>query len=151
MIVTVTLNPSLDRTFDVTSLTAGRVNRAGHTRLDPGGKGVNVSRALVAHGIATRAVLPHGGHEGAQLIELLQAEGVTLAAVPIAGRTRSNITLVDSAGTVTKVVPVPDSSVVRSSNRAPGRRDTATMVVAPLAASCRTSCGPMLPVAPMTR
>ncbi|MGH8879797.1 MAG: 1-phosphofructokinase family hexose kinase [Stackebrandtia sp.] len=103
MIVTVTLNPSLDHTLDVESLRPGRMNRAGHTRLDPGGKGVNVSRALVAHGIATRAVLPHGGHEGAQLVELLEAERVTLAAVPIAGRTRSNVTLVESDGTVTKV------------------------------------------------
>ncbi|MBC7290846.1 MAG: 1-phosphofructokinase, partial [Actinotalea sp.] len=42
MIVTVTLNPSLDRTMDVAELRHGQVNRALSTHLHPGGKGVNV-------------------------------------------------------------------------------------------------------------
>ncbi|HZE37967.1 MAG TPA: 1-phosphofructokinase family hexose kinase [Stackebrandtia sp.] len=103
MILTVTLNPSLDRALDIGTLRHGKVNRAGQARLDPGGKGVNVSRALVAHGIATRAVLPYGGHSGAQLVEMLDAEGVGVVAVPIGGRTRSNLTLVEPSGLVTKI------------------------------------------------
>lgn len=47
MIVTVTLNPSLDRAVEVDSLTRGEVIRAATAHLDPGGKGVNVSRALL--------------------------------------------------------------------------------------------------------
>jgi 1-phosphofructokinase len=103
MIVTVTLNPSLDRTVELDRLVRGQVLRAAGTHLDPGGKGVNVSRALLAHGIPSRAVLPVGGAEGDQLVELLRAEGVATELVPVAGRTRSNITVAEADGTVTKL------------------------------------------------
>ncbi|MGW2625371.1 1-phosphofructokinase [Micromonospora taraxaci] len=103
MIVTVTLNPSLDRAVEVDSLCRGEVIRAAAAHLDPGGKGVNVSRALLANGVPSVAVLPSGGDEGNQLIRLLKAEGVEVLAVPIAGRTRSNITLAEPDGTVTKI------------------------------------------------
>lgn len=103
MIVTVTLNPSLDRAVDIGRLVRGAVLRAAPAHLDPGGKGVNVSRALLANGIGAPAVLPSGGDEGAQLVRLLRAEGVDVRAVPIRGRTRSNITLAEPDGTVTKV------------------------------------------------
>ncbi|HSO53598.1 MAG TPA: 1-phosphofructokinase, partial [Actinomycetes bacterium] len=46
MIVTLTPNPSVDRTIEVDALPRGAVLRARATRVDPGGKGVNVSRAL---------------------------------------------------------------------------------------------------------
>ncbi|MCI4061391.1 1-phosphofructokinase [Micromonospora sp. R77] len=103
MIVTVTLNPSLDRAVEVDSLTRGEVIRAAAAHLDPGGKGVNVSRALLANGVPSVAVLPSGGDEGDQLIRLLKAEGVEVLAVSISGRTRSNITLAEPDGTVTKI------------------------------------------------
>ena len=45
MIITVTPNPSIDRTVLVDTLSPGEVNRATTTRVDPGGKGVNVARA----------------------------------------------------------------------------------------------------------
>ncbi|GIF67892.1 hypothetical protein Ais01nite_59270 [Asanoa ishikariensis] len=113
MIVTVTLNPSLDRAIEIDSLARGDVIRARSGRLDPGGKGVNVSRALLANGVASRAVLPCGGDEGAQLVRLLAEEGVDLVAVPIGGHTRSNITLAEPDGTVTKVnEPGPTLSAV---------------------------------------
>lgn len=103
MILTVTLNPSLDRAVEIERLSRGEVIRATSTRLDPGGKGVNVSRALLANGVPSRAVLPCGGDEGAQLVRLLVAEGVDVRVVPVAGRTRSNLTLAEPDGTVTKV------------------------------------------------
>ncbi|MEU8419672.1 1-phosphofructokinase [Micromonospora sp. NPDC048835] len=103
MIVTVTLNPSLDRAVEVDSLTRGKVIRAAAAHLDPGGKGVNVSRALLANGVPSVAVVPSGGDEGNQLIRLLEAEGVEVLAVSISGRTRSNITLAEPDGTVTKI------------------------------------------------
>lgn len=103
MIVTLTLNPSLDRTVTIERLERGEVIRATSATLDPGGKGVNVSRALAAHQVKSCAVLPCGGDEGAQLNRLLMAEGVDLLVVPIAGRTRSNLTLAEPDGTVTKI------------------------------------------------
>ena len=81
MIVTVTLNPSLDRTVEVAELARGRVLRARGTHLHPGGKGVNVTRALLANGVPSRAVVPVGGPDGDQLVELLAAEAVDAVVV----------------------------------------------------------------------
>ncbi|MCW2499409.1 MAG: 1-phosphofructokinase [Frankiales bacterium] len=103
MIVTLTANPSVDRTVEVDALVRGAVLRATGTRVDPGGKGVNVSRALAAHGLATCAVLPCGGAEGIQLAELLASGGVEVRAVPIAGAVRANVSVVEPDGTVTKL------------------------------------------------
>ncbi|NLE71429.1 MAG: 1-phosphofructokinase [Actinomycetales bacterium] len=103
MIVTVTLNPSLDRTVEVAELARGRVLRARGTHLHPGGKGVNVTRALLANGVPSRAVVPVGGPDGDQLVELLAAEAVDAVVVPVSGRTRSNITIAEPDGTVTKL------------------------------------------------
>lgn len=102
-IVTLTLNPSLDRAIEVDKLVRGTVIRAASARLDPGGKGVNLSRALLANGYPSRAVVPCGGPEGEQLVRLLAAEGVDLVAVPISGQTRSNLTIAEPDGTVTKI------------------------------------------------
>ncbi|MER6448807.1 1-phosphofructokinase [Streptomyces venezuelae] len=103
MILTVTPNPSLDRAYEVPPLVRGRVLRAGGERVDPGGKGVGVSRAVAAAGVRTTAVLPLGGAPGILLAELLGAQGVDVTAVSIAGQTRSNIALTEPDGTLTKI------------------------------------------------
>ncbi|MFF4320947.1 1-phosphofructokinase [Streptomyces sp. NPDC001568] len=109
MIVTVTPNPSLDRTYEVPSLERGTVLRATGDRVDPGGKGVNVSRAVAAAGVPTTAVLPLGGSPGILLAELLGAQGVDVTAVSIAGRTRTNISVAEPDGTLTKInAPGPE-------------------------------------------
>jgi 1-phosphofructokinase family hexose kinase len=103
MIVTLTPNPSLDRTVSITDLQRGEVHRATASRLDPGGKGVNISRALTAHQAATLAVLPAGGPQGHLLAELLAEAGIEVAIVPIEGSIRANIALVEPDGTTTKI------------------------------------------------
>ncbi|WP_326675482.1 1-phosphofructokinase [Streptomyces sp. NBC_01237] len=103
MILTVTPNPSLDRTYELPGLVRGAVLRAAADRVDPGGKGVNVSRAVAAAGHRTVAVAPLGGPEGALLARLLGEHGIEAAGVEIAGSTRVNITLVEPDGTLTKV------------------------------------------------
>jgi 1-phosphofructokinase len=103
VIVTVTLNPSLDRTVEVGRLDRGDVVRTGAPLLEPAGKGVNVARALTAHGVHSVAVLPVGGREGAELSALLDAAGVSARYVPVSGRTRSNLTVAEPGGTVTKL------------------------------------------------
>jgi 1-phosphofructokinase len=103
VIVTVTPNPSVDRTFEVDALHRGQVMRASHLRLDPGGKGINVARALHANGHRAVAVVPVGGPEGAQLLQLLDGSGLEVVTVPIGGSVRSNVTIVERDGTVTKL------------------------------------------------
>ncbi|MZD08078.1 1-phosphofructokinase [Streptomyces sp. SID5785] len=109
MILTVTPNPSLDRTYEVPGLDRGAVLRATGERVDPGGKGVNVSRAVAAAGAPTLAVLPLGGAPGALVADLLDRQGIKVAPVPVAGRTRSNIALAEPDGTLTKInAPGPE-------------------------------------------
>ena len=111
MILTITPNPSLDRTYEVPSLDRGDVVRATGERTDPGGKGVNVSRAVTAAGQRTVAVLPLGGAPGALVAELLDAQGIEVAQVPITGPTRSNIALAEADGVLTKInAPGPELS-----------------------------------------
>ena len=58
MIVTLTPNPSLDRTLFLDSFTRGAVNRCTATLTEPSGKGINVALALHSHGVPVLAVLP---------------------------------------------------------------------------------------------
>jgi 1-phosphofructokinase len=103
MIVTVTLNPSVDRTVSIAALKLGSVNRVDLTAVDPGGKGVNVSRAVKAFGKSTHAILVCGSFGSRwfadRLIELAIPHNILLAA----GVTRNNVTLVEGDGTVTKI------------------------------------------------
>lgn len=100
IVVTVTPNPSLDRTVEVPALTRGAVLRATAHRVDPGGKGVNVSRVLARFGHPTLAVMPGGTGE---LAELLRAAGIQPVSTPARGVTRVNTALVEPDGTTTKV------------------------------------------------
>lgn len=117
MILTLTPNPSVDRTISVPVLTRGAVQRATDTRMDPGGKGINVSRALALHGAATCAVLPIGGGHGPMMLELLQEAGTPVATVPIRGAIRANVAIVEPDGTTTKINeqgPVLDAAEVKA-------------------------------------
>lgn len=103
MMITLTPNPSIDRTVAFAQLHRGAVNRASSSRIDPGGKGVNVARALTANGSAATAVLPVGGPEGHLMEELLADAGVARLGVAIRDSVRLNITAVEADGTTTKL------------------------------------------------
>jgi 1-phosphofructokinase len=103
VIITVTPNPSVDRTVFLPTLTVGSVNRGQRSYSEPSGKGVNVALALHAHGIPVRAVVTAGGPVGAQLRQMLDISGLDTVVVPIAGDIRSNISLAQPDGTVTKI------------------------------------------------
>jgi 1-phosphofructokinase len=102
MIVTLTANPSLDRTVLLPApLARGRVQRAVQVTSDPGGKGVNVARVVNAAGRLAVAVLP-GSHDD-PLVIALRASGLPHRAVPVDGQVRVNLTLSEPDGTTTKV------------------------------------------------
>ncbi len=102
MITTVTLNPSFDLTFEVETLGTGTVVRASSERLEAAGKGVNVTRALAANGVPTRAVAALDPATAARYTELLDVDGV-LDVIPVSGVLRTNVAVVTPAGVVTKV------------------------------------------------
>jgi 1-phosphofructokinase len=103
MIVTLTPNPSLDRTLHLGAFVRGRVNRATGTLVEPSGKGVNVALGLHRCGHAALAVLPVGGPAGEQLVRMLDAAGLAHRDVVISGTVRSNVSLVEADGTTSKV------------------------------------------------
>ena len=102
MIVTLTANPSLDRTVALPGpLERGEVQRAVSVSQESGGKGVNVSRALVASGLETVAVLP-GGDSDPVLAGLRDAK-VPFAALSIHEPLRTNVALTEPGGVTTKI------------------------------------------------
>ena len=102
MILTLTANPSLDRTVTLAGpLQRGAVLRAASMTSQAGGKGVNISRAAVAAGIPTVAVLP--ALDADPFVTELRAAGIDCRPQPPAGDVRVNLTLTEPDGTTTKV------------------------------------------------
>ena len=102
MIVTLTPNPSLDRTIELpTALERGEVQRAVAASQHPGGKGVNIVRALSASGIDSLALLP--GDPGDAVVRALDLESIPHVSLPIGAALRSNVAITEPDGTTTKV------------------------------------------------
>jgi len=95
MIITVTLNPALDRSLTVPQFSADSVNRATGSRLDPGGKGVNVSKVLKAIGTESLATGFLGGNAGNAIAGALDALAIRHDFVRVAGETRTNLKIFD--------------------------------------------------------
>ena len=105
-IVTLTVNPALDVAMDVPGIQAGHKIRASHETYDPGGGGINVSRVVRALGGDTLAIFTAGGPTGRHLRQLLSQCGVRCHAVPVAGITRTSVTVHDRAsGSEYRFVP----------------------------------------------
>jgi len=102
MIVTITPNPSIDRTLQLPALRRGEVIRVSGVSSEAGGKGINVARSLATMGVASVAIAPASTATRARLDDLLGGSP-PLRTVPIAGDIRVNLTLVEPDGTVTKV------------------------------------------------
>jgi 1-phosphofructokinase len=102
LIVTVTPNPSIDRTLRIPPLERGAMIRASSATAEAGGKGINVSRALATEGVDTVAVVPLS-ESSAALVTGMLGSSTPLEPVTIAGEIRVNISLVETDGTVTKV------------------------------------------------
>jgi len=102
VIVTFTPNPSLDKTLELgAALRTGAVQRATGHSAEPGGKGVNISRALTAAGTPSLAVLP--GDDGDPVLVALRQLGVNTRALPIGAPLRTNTAITDPSGVTTKI------------------------------------------------
>ena len=75
MIYTVTLNPALDKTVEIPSLTVDSVNRITTMRTDPGGKGINVSKVIDKLGGKSIAIGILGRRHRTQYPDSAQAHG----------------------------------------------------------------------------
>lgn len=102
MIVTLTPNPSIDRTVQVTRLRRGDLNRTSPPSFEAAGKGLNLSRALHLHAVETMAVLPIAAASATAFLTLL-ADALPVTPVPTRGSIRTNLTILEADGTVTKL------------------------------------------------
>ncbi|MEE6272350.1 1-phosphofructokinase family hexose kinase [Georgenia sp. MJ278] len=142
MIVTLTANPSLDRTATLPlPLARGGVHRVTSVGVEPGGKGVNVARAVTLAGHPALAVLP--ARTGDPLLLGLDALEVPYRAVPVAHLARTNLTLTEPDGTTTKInepgAPLGPAEVADLETAVLGAAEGATWVAL---------CGSLPPGAP---
>jgi 1-phosphofructokinase family hexose kinase len=104
MILTVTLNPALDRTMIVPNFQGGLRHRAIETVIQPGGKGINVARTAKALGRPVIATGFIGGRKGDQIVSDLNDEGILCDFVRVAGESRISTAVVDpSNNSVTEI------------------------------------------------
>lgn len=95
MILSVTPNPTLDRTLIVPGFRAGAVQRVAEARIAAGGKGLNVARVVRELGGDARCLGLLGGPVGREVAALAETEGLDAAWLPIADTTRVCTLVVD--------------------------------------------------------
>ncbi|MDO4901480.1 1-phosphofructokinase family hexose kinase [Actinomyces sp.] len=105
MIITLTPNPSLDRTVTLTGpLVRGGVNRLQSVTVEPGGKGLNVARVLARSGHEVTAILPAPERDPlVAALEGLTEAGLSATTVDVAGAVRVNTAVTEPDGTTTKL------------------------------------------------
>ena len=104
MIITVTLNAAIDKTLAVPNFQIGRRHRSSEQRTMPGGKGVNVARALKTLGQPVIATGLAGGPTGTRIIEQLTGEAILSDFVRIADESRTSTAVIDpTSGVQTEV------------------------------------------------
>lgn len=96
MVITVTLNPAMDKTLIVDNFRAGVVNRASSLRYDIGGKGINVSKVLKNLGIESVSTGFLGGIWEKTFEKELQERNIAFDFVHVNGNTRTNTKIVDN-------------------------------------------------------
>ena len=95
MVLTVTINPLLERRYYFHAIDLSAVNKNGNVSLKAGGKGINVSRQLNRLGIANMALLFTGGTNGKQFREALRSERINYSDIVIKDETRDSAVIVD--------------------------------------------------------
>lgn len=96
-IVTLTLNPALDKSTETERLVPEQKLRCSTLQVDAGGGGINVSKGIAKLGGQSTAVFPSGGYNGQVLREILEQSGVQTAVVPVTGDTRENLSVTESS------------------------------------------------------
>jgi 6-phosphofructokinase 2 len=99
-IVTLTLNPAVDISTSTESVASEIKLRCAAPDFDPGGGGINVSRAIKKLGGESLAIFTSGGHSGKMLETLLQREALTMQPIVVSGGTRENFTVFEQTTTL---------------------------------------------------
>ncbi|WP_045498704.1 1-phosphofructokinase family hexose kinase [Chryseobacterium sp. StRB126] len=94
-ILTITLNPSVDKSSSVQNIVSEKKMRCNSPKYEAGGGGINVSRGLKRLGISSDAFFTSGGRTGKLLEDLLQVEQLNVLPFYVEAETRENFTVSD--------------------------------------------------------
>ena len=151
-VITVTLNPAIDQTVRVAGFAAGRVNRVAQSRMDAGGKGVNVACFLADLGIQVAAT-GFLGQDNIKIFDsLFEQKAVNDRFVTLDGPTRVGIKIVDIVTRQTTDLNFPgltpgNEEIVNLFERSRSWRSRAAGSCSPGASrrGCRTTSMPSSP------
>ena len=109
-ILTVTLNPALDLSTAADEVRPELKLRCEKPVVDPGGGGINVSRAIKHMGGQSTAMVALGGATGTRIADLLKADGLSLVRLTAPGETRQSLAVTDrsTGGQYRFVLPGPE-------------------------------------------
>ena len=111
MILTISLNPAIDKTAICDRLIPGQLNRLSNVQICPGGKGINVSRALNCLGEDVCAMGFIGGGNGEYIKKALEKSGIRTAFTVTDQETRISLNIISDEGYVTEILeagPTPN-------------------------------------------
>ena len=103
MIVTVTMNPAIDKTVEIDTLCPGGLNRIQRVEYDAGGKGINVSKTIKELGGESIAVGFLGGNSGRTIENVLNQKGIRNDFVWVEQETRTNTKVFEKSGELTEM------------------------------------------------
>lgn len=96
-IVTITFSPCIDKSTSVSRLVPEKKLKCSYPRLEPGGGGINVARAIKKLGAEALAIYPAGGYTGKYFTSLMNRENIPSIIIETAGETRENIIVFDES------------------------------------------------------
>ena len=103
MIITVTMNPAIDKTVEIDTLKPGGLNRIRKVEYDAGGKGINVSKTIHELGGESIATGFLGGNAGRTIENVLDARKIMHDFIWVDGETRTNTKVFEENGAVTEL------------------------------------------------
>ena len=111
-IITITLNPAIDKSTIVKAIIPEKKMRCASPTFEPGGGGVNVSRALKRLGMDSSAMYLAGGYSGKFYEQLLSNEGIFSEVIGIGSHTRENMIVVDETTNLQYRFGMPGPTIV---------------------------------------
>ena len=103
MIITVTMNPAIDKTVEIEMFEHGGLNRVTNMTVDAGGKGINVSKTIKALGGESLATGFLSGNNGKMIQDTLKELGINNQFISTQGETRVNTKIIEKSGMVTEL------------------------------------------------
>jgi 6-phosphofructokinase 2 len=113
-IATITFNPCIDKSTTVASIIPEKKLRCSIPNFEPGGGGINVSRAIKKLGGRSIAIYPAGGYSGKFLTTLLKNEGIDSIVIETADHTRENLIILDTSTNLQYRFGMPGSTLAEN-------------------------------------